>query len=426
MKTFRSGALMCAFFFASTISIFAQGSLTPPGAPAPTMKTLDQIRSTGIALNTTNTPSGANYEFIINQPGSYFLTTNLGVTKPNGIHVTAAGVTVDLNGFQISRSSGSGGDGITIDKAADRCVVKDGTVNGFAIGVDCATTGVSDEARGGAFINLTAANCTLYGLLGGRTWRVLDCSAQDNSGTAGIMAQGGSIYTGCRAQQNSATAGIAINSFSTVSNCTARDNTGTYGIRANVPGSTITNCSVCGNVSSASSSAGISTPNACIIIGCVVFGNGTTAGSLTNTTGAGISVGSNCIIKDCVAYENQGDGIAATSKCLITGNACSFNGSFTDTVAGGGGDGAGIHTTSSDNRIDGNNVVTNDRGIDVDSSGSIIIRNTASGNTTNFSIAASNHYGTIDDDTATGGAAVAGDSATGTFTSLEAWGNVAY
>src|SRR5450631_2354900 len=37
-------------------SLVAQGPLAPPGSPAPTMKTLDQIASTGIALNATNTP----------------------------------------------------------------------------------------------------------------------------------------------------------------------------------------------------------------------------------------------------------------------------------------------------------------------------------------------------------------------------------
>ena len=36
--------------------LLAQGSLTPPGAPGPSMKSLDQVASTGIAINATNTP----------------------------------------------------------------------------------------------------------------------------------------------------------------------------------------------------------------------------------------------------------------------------------------------------------------------------------------------------------------------------------
>ncbi len=46
MKTqSRSGALLCAFFFAQAMHGFAQGSLTPPAAPTPTMKSLDQIEA---------------------------------------------------------------------------------------------------------------------------------------------------------------------------------------------------------------------------------------------------------------------------------------------------------------------------------------------------------------------------------------------
>jgi NAD(P)-dependent dehydrogenase (short-subunit alcohol dehydrogenase family) len=51
------------------------------------MKSLDQVASTGVALNTTNTPGDASNHFIINQAGSYFLTGNLDVTKTNGIRV---------------------------------------------------------------------------------------------------------------------------------------------------------------------------------------------------------------------------------------------------------------------------------------------------------------------------------------------------
>jgi len=43
-------------------------------------------------------------------------------------------------------------------------------------------------------------------------------------------------------------------------------------------------------------------------------------------------------------------------------------------------DGAGIHSTSSSNRIDGNNVTDNERGIDVDTKGSLSSKTNASGN----------------------------------------------
>ena len=72
---------------------FAQGSLTPPGVPGPTMLTLNQMEP--------RTPiSSAPYT--ISQPGSYYLTANLTVASGDAIDINANGVTLDLNGFTIS------------------------------------------------------------------------------------------------------------------------------------------------------------------------------------------------------------------------------------------------------------------------------------------------------------------------------------
>lgn len=86
-------ALLSAFSLQPS-ALLGQGSLTPPpGAPAPTMKTLAQIEA--------RTPIAAA-PFTIAQPGSYYLTTNLTVSSGDAITITADGVTLDLNGFTLT------------------------------------------------------------------------------------------------------------------------------------------------------------------------------------------------------------------------------------------------------------------------------------------------------------------------------------
>src|SRR4030095_6606576 len=70
----------------------AQGPLTPPGAAAPTMKTLDQLEP--------RTPI-STLPFTISSPGSYYVTSNLtGVAGQHGITINADNVTLDLGGFE--------------------------------------------------------------------------------------------------------------------------------------------------------------------------------------------------------------------------------------------------------------------------------------------------------------------------------------
>ena len=97
-------------------------------------------------------------------------------------------------------------------------------------------------------------------------------------------------------------------------------------------------------------------------------------------------MGGSSTVERCTVQGSRGDGIRAPSSCLILGNTCDGNGSVS-------GDGAGIHTTGTQNRIEGNHVTNNDRGIDVDSTGSIIIKNTAIGNPTSFAIGSDNRFG---------------------------------
>src|SRR5690349_20414176 len=57
--------------FNPTGTVFAQGNLNPPGAPAPMFRTLEEVQPRR-PIGTNATPGDSNALFIISQPGSYF------------------------------------------------------------------------------------------------------------------------------------------------------------------------------------------------------------------------------------------------------------------------------------------------------------------------------------------------------------------
>ena len=107
-------------------TVFAQGSLTPPGAPAPTMKTLAQIEP--------RTPI-SSAPFTISEPGSYYLTTNLTVSGGDAITIATNNVTLDLNGFTIASTAASAtGYGIFINSSLISSLRDLTILNGFIQG----------------------------------------------------------------------------------------------------------------------------------------------------------------------------------------------------------------------------------------------------------------------------------------------------
>ncbi len=413
------GALSLALVLAATGAAAIAGDLDPPPGPIlPTMKTLDEVEPR-IAVNASNTPGDDNSLFKITQPGSYFLTGNItGVAGKHGIEIEAAGVTLDLNGFDLAGIPAMGNvNGVTVSfvDLTDVAVLNGSVRNWGDDGVNLGSPPVS----GCRLEGVRASGNTHIGIYTGRDAQVSGCSsvggqfgiyASNGSTLAGCSARGASIsglsvdfgcvITNCSAYANPGT-GISADSGSTLSNCSAYLNTGT-GISAD-SGSTLTNCSAYNNAG-----VGISVGDACTLSSSSAFSN----------DGDGFNAGNGCTVVGCSARLNVLDGIRCTSGSVIRSNTCAANGA--------GGDGAGIHAASTDNLIEGNNCSGADRGIDVDLAGNIIIKNTCSGNTTNYDIVANNVYGPIIDRTAPASPAVLGNSADSSLGSTDANANFSY
>ena len=135
MKTANSTFILLALaFLVQPPAMHAQGSLTPPGAPAPAMITLSQIEP--------RTPiSFSSSQIVISQPGSYYLTTNLTVIGGNAIVIAVNNVTLNLNGFTISSTSPSPS-GMAIQLGSGGAVTNVTILNGFI------TSGITNSASG--------------------------------------------------------------------------------------------------------------------------------------------------------------------------------------------------------------------------------------------------------------------------------------
>ena len=234
------------------------------------------------------------------------------------------------------------------------------------------------------------------------------------------MPASGSTLTNCTARENTGGAGIFAGEGSTLNGCTAYSNNVEHGIHADLR-STITDCTASVNNSAAADSWGISAGAQCTISNCTASGNLNTNATPLGSTGGGILAGISSTIQNCTAAGNKGDGIQISSDARVIGNNCDSNGFPLGT-----GSGAGIHSTGSDNRIEANNVTDNSRGIEVESSGSLVIKNSASGNSINYVLAANNVHGPMVDRTVPASAAVNGNSAPDSTGTTHPWANFAY
>lgn len=272
-----------------------------------------------------------------NTPGD--ATSLFRITQPGSYTLTG-----NLQGVAGKHGIAIAASGVTLDLNGFAVIGAAGSLDGISVvASDLTTITVRNgtvRAWGGDGVDLSTMNAN--------NARLSELLVSANAAN-GIAAGTGCAVTSCSVFGN-ALVGISAAGGCAISDCTTYSNFGT----------------------------GISTGSGCAVIRCTSYFN----------DAAGISVGSGSTVADCTCRLNTTDGILATSACVIRANTCTNNGFGT-------GDGAGIHTTGTDNRIDGNTCLLADRGIDVDTSGSLIVRNTCSGNTNNWTIVAGNAIGPI-------------------------------
>jgi hypothetical protein len=224
----RVNTLLLALVLAVGIAIVAllatrstAGPLDPPGPPA---STLPQVEP-----RSPIPPAGWSGAFpiTITQPGSYFLTQNLSPFTAGGIDIEASDVTLDLNGFTISRTGvccGVNEDGIFGGATLRNAVtVRNGTIDGFATGIQ----GIAFVRS--SFEDLKLAHNVGEGLDIGSGNLVLRVMAWANDGGIRITQQadnyGGSL-TDCIVSRNTGDAVVLNANNVFIKGCVIDANTG--------------------------------------------------------------------------------------------------------------------------------------------------------------------------------------------------------
>ncbi len=338
----------------ATAAAFAQGPLAPSGAPAPTMKSLDQIfteASAASAKAEKRTPISA-LPFAITQPGSYYLTGNLTMTTAAaGIEISAVGsVTLDLNGFTL-HGGGIGTTGLHLTSNTPLSV-RNGNIlgwTGYAIGDSVAASTVLseltlDSAYGVVLGNdCTVQKCTIKQTVsfGAALTAVIglvvsDCHISTAANGYGILATTADIRH-CTVTELSAVSGgigIGLGSRSSITDTQVRgygtgiqvsadghlERVTVTGLETGVSmgnGSSISNCSIL---------AGSPTGSSITVGGNSVVKSTSIAGSVgapgirstginvrvsdcaTTTSSPGISLGGGSIVTGCTVAESSGVG----------------------------------------------------------------------------------------------------------------------
>ena len=314
------------------LSAFAQGNLTPSGAPAPTMKSLDQIEA--------RTPISSAPFTIVNS-GSYYLTTNLTVSSGNAVIIVPNNVTLDLNGYTIASTTPSAaGTGILLAGCNANIAILNGFItggvtnngsvyggSGFGYGIYYAGNNPSNVRVS----HISVSGCLNDGIsLYTISSTIVESCTVNTVGGTGIYAQTVSDSTAINCGTYGINSGTALNcaDFNAVNvgiyTCEANN---CYGYSSNSYGlyaSTANNCrgySVNG--------VGLSTA---VANNCLAFSTTNTALSANTATGcygqssSGTGLIASRIATGCSGYTTTGTGLSANIANSCFGQSTSGTG----------------------------------------------------------------------------------------------------
>jgi len=377
------------------------GDLNPPLGPiAPTMKTLDEVEPR-IPMSQETTPGEPHVSvFAINSPGSYYLTGDVEVEAGSfGIIIDSSDITIDLNGFSIVGSENSGIGISPADNELENVTIRNGTLRELGSGIDLYSTNrVIVEG-------VSVHSCPGFGIAAAEECRITACRV---SGFLGAERAGIHIFSGiverCIVKNGGSNGwGIYVQREGSILDCQVGKTEG-YGFEIGV--GVIERCKA-QDVQTGFVIGGSSVVRDCVAIGCEY--EGFASGSATSLNGCvatnnmvGFFSGKDCVYTDCTASLNVGDGFRVLENATLAACHAHDNGGSGfriehSAIAGCsavGNDENGILATASDIRdcrVQGNTLA----GIRVDALGSIVVRNTASSNGTNYSVNPGNDVGTI-------------------------------
>lgn len=318
-------------------------------------------------------------------------------TGTNGITVNADNVTIDLAGHTLVGTGSGTGCGIYQPTTNRNLKVFNGSLvnwggNGSGINVGqfalltdlhASANDVGFYARQGSVLTrcLASSNTdngftlTAYGT-------VLNCQSLNNLGSGFFLGDGG-VIRDCLAAANT-NRGISVGDGNTLSGCVADSNAGTGFWIGHA--CTLSDCSARYNRADGFHSTDANFAN-CIAVGNLGHGFNSDGGTMSHCSAVvnlsqGIYLGGVGTIQSCTASGNDDDGIYVNTGARVSGCAANVNGLN--------GNGSGIHIFGHDNLIEDNVAYGSDRGFEVDSAGNFLARNKASGNSTNWVVAAGN------------------------------------